>query len=161
MIFRLSLKLSSKIKAGKLIEMPLDENSYTDWSAHLFTADRIQYVILTNTTSLYSCVMLGKCVTNSSVFIERALSGLREFMDADGQAFTFQKFIAPNRGTVNFAKALNRSVTGSMNDMIFHAQMWLTEGGLPPLDVGFKLNEMPMSALGYADPRRAFKVMTV
>jgi hypothetical protein len=33
--------------------MPLDENPYADWSCHLFTADRTQYIILSNTASLY------------------------------------------------------------------------------------------------------------
>ena len=157
MIFRLSQKLNKKVKAGNLSVMPLDDNPYADWSCHLFSADRTQYVILTNTESLYSCVTFGRGITNDSVFIERALSSLREFMEDDGQAFAYQKFIAPASGTVSFAKALNRSVTGSMNDMIYHAQMWLIEEELSPFDVGFKLNEIPMSALGYGNPRETFK----
>jgi hypothetical protein len=32
MILRLSQKLNTKIKAGKLTEMPLDQNRYADWS---------------------------------------------------------------------------------------------------------------------------------
>ena len=85
------------------------------------------------------------------------LSSLREFTESDGQAFVYQRFIAPSSATVSFAKSLNRSVTGSMNDMIYHAQMWLVEEELSPFDVGFKLNEPPMSALGYAHPKDAFK----
>ena len=157
MILRLSQKLNKKIKAGTLSEMPLDDNPYSDWSCHLFTADRTQYVIITNTKSLYSTVMFGKGITDDSRFIERVLSSLREISESDGQAFVYQKFIAPSSATVSFAKALNRSVTGSMNDMIYHAQMWLIEEELSPFDVGFKLNEMPMSALEYANPKDAFK----
>ena len=45
--------------------------------------------------------------------------------------------------------------------MIGDAKMWLTEGDLSPHDVGFKLNQIPMSALGkphgYQRPREAFK----
>ena len=52
MIFRLSQKLNTKIKAGKVTDMPLDENQYADWSCHLFTADHTQYIILSNTPSL-------------------------------------------------------------------------------------------------------------
>jgi hypothetical protein len=50
-----------------------------------------------------------------------------------------------------------------MNDMIYHAKMWLIERELSPFDVGFKLNEMPMSALvgpngrKYANPKDVFK----
>jgi hypothetical protein len=79
MILRLSRKLNTKIKAGKLSEMLLDENPYADWSCHLFTADRTQYIIMSNTPSLYSCVMYGKGITDDSRFIGRALSTIREF----------------------------------------------------------------------------------
>ncbi len=116
MIFRLSQKLAKKLNEGKLCEMPLDENPYSDWSCHLFTADRTQYIIMSNTASLYSCVMYGKGITDDSRFIERTLSTIREFMEDDGQQFVYRKFIAPASGTVSFAKALSRSVTGSMNE---------------------------------------------
>lgn len=85
MIPRLSQKLNAKIKAGKLTEMPLDENPYADWSSHLFTAARTQYIILTNTPSLYSCVMYGRGITDDSTFIDRALDTIREFTADDGQ----------------------------------------------------------------------------
>ena len=163
MILRLSQKLNTKIKAGTLGDIPLDENPYADWSAHLFTADRTQYIIMSNTKSLYSCVMYGKGITDDNRFIDRALSTIREFMEDDGQSFVYQRFIAPASGTVSFAKALNRSVTGSMNDLIKFAKMWLTEGDLSPHDTGFKLNDMPMSALGkprgYGHPREVFKLL--
>src|ERR1700693_1190063 len=118
MIFRLSQKLSTKIKEGPLGILPLDENPFADWSAHLLVADRTQYIILSHTKSLYSTVMYGKGITNDSNFIERALSSIREFMEDDGQAFVYHRFIAPASGTVSFAKALNRSVTGSVNDLV-------------------------------------------
>jgi len=143
----------------------LDENPYADWSTHLFTTDRTQYVILSNTTSLYSIVMYGRGVTNGSVFIERALSSLHEFMEADGQEFVYRRLVAPARGTVRFAKALNRSVIGSMNELIQSAKIWLADGDLSPFDVGFKLNDFLLSALategsgGYGKPREAFKLM--
>ena len=120
MIFRLTQKLSTKIKAGRLSESPLDENPYADWSCHVFTAGRTHYIIVSNTASLYSCVMYGKGITDDSRFTERTLSTIREFMDDDGQAFAYQRFIAPatGTGTVSFAKALNRSVTGSLNELM-------------------------------------------
>jgi hypothetical protein len=147
MIFRLSQKLNAKIKAGTLRALPLEKNPFADWSAHLFVADRTQYILLSNTKSLYSAVMFGKGITNDSQFIERALSNIREFMEADGQEFVYHRLIVPASGSVGFAKALDRSVTGSMNDLIRHATYWLEAGDISPFDVGFKLNEIPMSAL--------------
>ena len=157
MIFRLSQKLNTKINAGTLGAQALHENPFADWSAHLFSADRTQYIIICNTKSLYSTVMYAKGITNDNQFITRALGGIREFMEDDGQEFTYQSLIAPACASVRFGKALSRSVTGSMNDLVYHATMWLTEGALSPHDVGFKLNDIPFSPLGYANPREAFK----
>ena len=155
-----------KIKTGKLDEAPLDESPYADWSCHLFTANRSQYIILSNTTSLYSCLMLGKGITNDDEFVERALSTICEFMEEDGQASVFEKFIAPSIATVSFAKALNRSVTGSMNDHIQGAKLYLSDG-MALQEVGFRLNKTPLSALTdaagrkYANPHEVFTRLAV
>ena len=77
------------------------------------------------------------------------------------QEFIFRGFIATAAGTVQFASALSRSVTGSMNDLVNAAQIWLTEAELSPFDVGFKINNMPMSFLDYKVPRDAFKALGV
>jgi hypothetical protein len=159
MIFRLSQKLCTRIKAGSPTVLPMDENPFADWSAHLFTADRIQYLLLCNTKSLYSTVMFAKGMTNDNLFITRALGGLREFMAADGQEFVYQQLIAPASASVRFAKALNRSVTGSMNDLIYMAKTYLLEADMPAHEVGFRLNRTPFSALAYANPRKTFTSM--
>jgi hypothetical protein len=71
--------------------------------------------------------------------------------------------IVPACSSVRFAKALSRSVTGSINDLILHATDWMTEGELSPHDVGFKLNDILLSSLGgnrsdrYGKRREAFK----
>ena len=117
MIFRLSQKLNAKVKAGNLAALPLHENPLADWSAHLFVAGRTQYILLSNTKSLYSTVMYGRGITDAT-FIERALSNIREFLAADGQEFVYHRFIVPATASVRFAKALDRSVTGSMNDVL-------------------------------------------
>src|SRR5271165_4138631 len=100
MIFRLSQKLNTKIKAGTLATLPLDENPFADWSAGLFLVGRSQYILVTNTKSLYSTVLPGKGVTVEKTFIERALSSIREFMDADGHGGTYERYIAPARASV-------------------------------------------------------------
>lgn len=162
MIIRLSQKLAKKIKVGALDTVPLDGNLYADWSAHIFTADRTQYILLANTKSLYSCVTYGKGITNESKFTERALSTIREFMQDDGQQFAHRKFIAPASGTIQFAKALSRSVTGSMNDHV-HAAKFMLADDMAPSEIGYRLNETPMSALvdsegrKYGYPEEVFK----
>ena len=58
--------------------MPLDENPIVGQSGHLFVADRTQYILLSNTKSLYSTVMYGAGMTDESRFIDRALCNLRK-----------------------------------------------------------------------------------
>ena len=167
MIFRLSQKLATKLKESRLPEVPLDDNPYADWSAHLFTVARTQYIIVANTKSLYSVVFYGQGITNYSHFISRALNALGEFMEDDGQSFVYQRLIAPTAASVKFAKALDRSVTGSINELVKFATYYLEEGDISPHDVGFKLNDVLLSALapskkdGYGKPNEAFKALHV
>src|SRR5262245_57541149 len=120
MIFRLSAKLNAKIDSGPLKPLPQDVNPFGDWSADLFVADRAQYLLCCNTRLLYSAVMFAKGIANDSFFIERVLSNIRETLEADGQEFVYHRFIVPATGSVRFSKALNRSVIGSMTDLIRH-----------------------------------------
>ena len=136
MIFRLSQKLSTKIKAGKLLGEPPHDNPFADWSAHLFVADRTQYILVSNTRSLYSVVMYGQGVTDDDLFIKRALDNLREGLEADGHLSVYRTFIAPSSGLVRFAKASDRAVTGSMNELIASAKALLIMDELSPFDVG-------------------------
>jgi hypothetical protein len=163
MIFRLSQKLNAKIEVGTLQTLPLDDNPFADWSARLFFVDRTHYILLSNTKSLYSTVMYGKGITDEGRFVERALSNLREFMENDGQEFSYRRLIAPASATIRFARALDRTVTGSINDLINQATSMLAASELSPFDVGFRLNDVPLSAIAasnadkYGTPREAFK----
>ena len=156
MIIRLSAKLAARFDFTPPKILPLDDNPLADWSGHVFTAARTQFMILTNTASLYSTVFYGRGIPSDNHFIESAMSSLRDLMEADGLSFIYQQCIAPVSGTVQFSKALNRSVTGCMNDLILHAKRWLIERDLSPHDTSFKLNELPFSSLKHRTPRDVF-----
>jgi hypothetical protein len=162
MILRLSRRLSTKIKVGALPAAPLDDDPYADWSARLFTAERTRSILLSHTSSLYSVVMFGRGITHDRLLIGRASDSLREFMDYDGLELMYLNFIAPTTASVRFHKALNRSVTGSMNQLEERAKSYL-ESEWSPMDVGFKLNEMLLSSIGtrdtggYGTPRDALR----
>jgi hypothetical protein len=146
--------------------VPLDDNPYADWSAHLFTVARTQYIIVANTKSLYSVVFYGQGITDYSHFISRALSALGEFMEDDGQSFVYQRLIAPTAASVKFAKALDRSVTGSINELVKFATFYLEDDeDISPFEIGIRLNDILLSALGsskshpYGKPKEAFKAL--
>ena len=83
-------------------------------------------------------------------------------MKDDGQQFAYAKFIAPASGSIRFAKALNRKTTGSINELILAADHVLADGDVSLHEVGFKINDVLLSALGsegfggYGKPREAF-----
>lgn len=163
MILRLSQKLSTKIKAGKLKALSLDSNPYVDWSCHLFIANRAQYIMLSNTASMYTCVMSGRGITNKSSFTPSVCATIREFLTDDGQQFAYERFIAPSTAEVQFAKAHNRGVTGSMNELIGTAEYLLAAHDHSPHSVGFELNDILLSYVGtketggYGRPKTAFR----
>lgn len=165
MIFRLTHKLNQKLKTGSLDHLALDQNPFADWSCRLFSADRRQYILLSNTSSLYSCVMPGKGTPDAETFVENALDCLRDFTADDAHQWAFRNFIAPARETVHFSKALNRSVTTSMNQLVEYAQDLLIDNRLPSHEVGYRLNEYLLSCIaatksdGYGTPRDAFQRM--
>lgn len=157
MIIRVTTKLGRKIGESPHRSLAPDANPFADWSADLFTADRTQYVIVVNTPSLYALVMYGRGITTGERFLRLWMSPLGDLMRHDGLSFTFERLVVPAVGQVAFSKALNRRVTGSMNDMIAHAKAHLTIDGRSPHETSFRLNEMPMSYLGHGVPRDAFR----
>lgn len=152
MLFRLSLKLARKTKVGQLAELPLDDNPFADWSCHVFNVGRTQFLIVTNTRSLYSCLLPGAGITNGDVFVERSFLAIREFLEHDQQIHALDKLAAVSASTPHFAKALSRSITGSMNDLIFGAKLLLGDG-VDRLEAASRLNKTPLSALSTADGR--------
>lgn len=153
---RITAKLGKKIHVAPAKSLTADTNPFADWSARLFTADRTQYILISNTVSLYSMVIYGKGITDDCIFLEQSLNFMGEFLGEDGFEFIFEKWIAPSSILVSFSKALNKSVTGSMNDLVYLAKYHLIEGEKSPWETSLYLNQVPMSYLKYGNPRDAF-----
>jgi hypothetical protein len=141
MIFRLTQSLNARINAGTLEAWPLHENLLLDWSAHLFTVGRRRFILLSNTVSLLSAVVPGQGVTSEDSFRGRAFDGIRACLTALGHECISRTVIPAHSGPVRYAKALNRSVSGSMNELVRQAELWLREGDLTLPDVGDRLND--------------------
>lgn len=163
MILRLTQKLGSRLKAGSLKPMAMDEAPVADWTGHLFFVNRSPYIILCNTATLYTTVLFGNGITDDSIVIPRALAALRATMEADGLAFAYERFIVPRTGVVYFASGFSRSVTGSMNELVAYAKVLLADEEVSPYGLSGTLNDMLLSSLrtddsrGYGRPREAFR----
>ncbi|HEY3275567.1 MAG TPA: hypothetical protein VGJ94_03020 [Syntrophorhabdaceae bacterium] len=159
MIIRLGNTLAKKIKETVLPPVPPSSSPFADWTARLFTADRTQYILVSNTSALYSAVFYGKGVTDANQLINRVLDSLRDIMTEDGFESIYEKRIGPETGEFLLSKTANRSVTGSMNDMIWRGKYHLIRDEISPFDVSSLLNKTPMSSLKYGYPRDAFGLM--
>lgn len=157
MIYRLSKKLAEKIDClDCLNDIPMVNNPFTDWSANLFRVQRIQYIIVSNTTSLYSVLMYGRGITDHDDFIRGVRNTMRIYMEDDGKEKLYNRFIESDDSPIMFAKALNRSVTGSMNDLIKGVKFHLEYDDLSLFDAAQRINETPISCLKGAYPTEAF-----
>ena len=160
MILRLPLKLNDRIGGDTLGALTPHANPLLDWSVRAFEAGRAEYVLLSNTRSLYSAVLEG-VGPNAVRFAERVVGVIRAILEGAGHGSLagISSELAPE--SVRFAKALDRSVTGSMNELVAYATLLLAGGDLSVPEVGVRLNDLLLSALAggadkYGTPRDAF-----
>jgi len=156
MIMRVTARLGKRIGHVPAQVLPPASNPFTDWSAHVFPAGRTQYIIIANTVSLYSVLMHGEGVTDNSVFLKRAMASLLDTLRSDGFGFIFERLIVPDAFKVFLSKSLNRSVTGSMGDLVYQAKCCFGRESITPFEMSFRLNGTPLSRLGHKSPREAF-----
>jgi len=161
MIFRLTQKLGKKIGEALTHRLPLDANPFADWTGNLFTVERVQYIILTNTPSLYSIVFPGRGVTDHGSFLRNAFSNMHEFMAGDGNEFFFRRFVEPHTEEALFSKTGDRSVLGSINDLVYQAKFYLRVRGLSPMETSLEVNETPMTYLDGGHPAKAFRNLKI
>ena len=159
MIFRLTAKLARKIGLDPLplLSRVKGKDPLLDWSAHLFTVQRTQYILVTNSESLYSLVMPGRGITTGRQFVHSVGTGLQAFVAAQGSNLMGVKDLPWQGRDTFFSKANDRRILGSMNDFIFQAKIRLEEGQQTPLEVSFYLNETPMSYLKHRSPKEVFR----
>ena len=156
MILRLTAKLGSKIGASPEQCLSLSMNPFLDWVGHLFTAERTQYIILSNTVSLYSIIMYGRGITDDNEFISQSLSNMRELMASDGLEFIFHRLIAPSAGTIRYSKVRDRKVLGSIAELVREARFYIIERQTSPFDAASQVNQIPLSYLRYKHPKEVF-----
>lgn len=161
MILRLPLKLNAALRGGTPGVLAPHENPLLDWSVRAFGAGRKECVLLSNTRSLYSAVLDGVAGENAARFAERVVGVIRAILEGVGRGSLAGTGSELTPESVRFAKALDRSVTGSMNELVAYATVLLAGGDLSVPEIGVRLNDLLLSALAggadkYGTPRDAF-----
>jgi hypothetical protein len=94
-----------------------------------------------------------------------AILDRRDTLPAPPFSTAVNSFIMPRTGLIRFASTFSRSVTGSMNELVSSAQVLLADEETSPFDLGFRLNDLLLSASttdearDYGKPRDAFRVL--
>jgi hypothetical protein len=156
MLIRFTQKLSKKLKIGSLAQIEDDPDPFIEWYANLFAAERVQYILTTESKSLLSLVFYGRGVTDDNIFIKHWLGSMREYFSEIGKSFVFEKIIGPRTGQFIYAKTSSKSILGSMNDMISMSKFMLPARSMSPHELSQMINETPFKAIKYQRPLDAF-----
>ena len=157
MIVRTTAKLAKQVGVSSLNATPLAENPFTDWTCRVFNVgDRESLMLITNTASLYSLLAPANGLENLEEFSYGLIHYLERHLLMDGFEEVLREHVVPELKTMLLAKTLNRSVTGSMTDMVKLSGHMLLEDGDSLERVAGKLNKTPFGALDYNYPRDRF-----
>jgi hypothetical protein len=161
MILRFTKKLADKLKIKSPKDCEYEVNPFEEWYGHLFTANRIQYILFTNAYSLYSSIIPAKGILTIRDFMDLNFSCLDEVLKNDGLEMIMEKYITPKTEVIEICKTNNRAILGSMNDMINHSKIFLIEYKLPTIEISKRLNETPFSYIKYKRPLSMIKQLLI
>ncbi len=116
---------------------------------------RWQFIILTNSQTLYSIIIEGKGISNKDSFLVQAQKGIYDQLVFDGNGSLYETYLAPFANSVEFYRPSNRRILGSMKELIFQVKVDLLEFGLSLPLVNTRINETPMSMLDHRNPKIA------
>ena len=161
MIIRMTNKLAQKLKIGPLTMVHADPGPYLEWYAHLFTADRMQYILVTEAKSLFSIMMYGRGISNTDRFLDQWIGIMRENLINSGNRSIYNDIFLPNLDKIILAKTLSKSILGSMNDMIRISSIVVDAEGSSPDDLSRLINRTIFKGINYQKPKDAFKKLKI
>jgi hypothetical protein len=138
---------------------PPVSNRVADWCAHEFRFSRYRYLIFCNTASLCPVVMLATGVTDGEKLMMRMVGGLQTCLRGGALEQQFQQQILPAGPALQWAPIPDRSVLGSINELVFLAKCFLEARDDGPEQLSRRLAHTPMMALGGKSPERVFPTL--
>jgi len=136
------------VSRSQIKDYPDQPGPLQEWYANLFYRNRKKCLIFTNTDSLFSFIVpyvYRKDIKNILELFRKGLSKALFYETFDAEQI---KKIMSLADDVIIAKTNNRSVLGSMNELVFQCQVYLDmhedEGEKGLILASHKLNETPM-----------------
>ena len=152
MNFRVTNKIAKKLKLSEYtIDKQTDYIFFETWFVNLFRADKKEYIISTEATSLFSIVIEGVGVTNTKWFEAKFNKYLIEYAN---EQFLNEKLeiYYMNKHQNFYYKTNDKKIIGSQNDLIYNAIYHLEYDELDFFETSIRINQMPMSLIKYNPP---------
>ena len=143
-------KLLSELKE-KPAEIQQIPSELSGWHANLFRVDRRKCILFTHDKTLYSLFIPGLLKTHFQNIIEVFSQNLFKSLLSENLTQNLIELVLDDISKIKITKTNNRSVLGSMNDLIFHIKFVIAQnGGLMNTDIfelNHNLNRIPMGAI--------------
>ena len=154
--FRCTQRVLRRLGIEAIADAPVSTTRLGDWYINLLLVRRHRLLIFVSEPTLLSVFIP---VNELSTLIPRFRRGLAEVLQALGAPTRAIEAEISDTETVAFAATVNRSVLGSMNDLIFQAKWELERDPQQTLlELGLRLSQIPCKPLGYRYPREAAMV---
>ena len=157
------LRKEMGLKKADLCEVVQIFSYLGPWHANLMYIDRRKCVLFVNDKTLFNFIAADVSradIRNLGVLFRSLLQCM---LSDEGLEASAKEKIMSEYDELGYAKTQNRSVLGSMNDLVFHYKYHIQDaGGVHSYEIpGIiqKLNRMPMGALEYAYPIEALRAM--
>ena len=157
--FRLTRKLSEKLRLDRL---PRSDNPdvASVWHSNLFRVGGVQYILLTESSTLFSVLLQGRGISDSDSFVASATGQIENEFRRGGWLSLLGNLIAFDRDGPNLLAAQDRSILSSMNEIV---RMVTWEISNRPGDLRSYTkyaNEIPLTRKGVMDqPVRRLKLL--
>ncbi len=151
-LIRCTQKLLKELKV-KPLESDPKVGLIGSWHANLLHIDHRKCVLITNDTTLYSVFIAGLRKPDFKIFPEVFCQALFKNLRCDNFSQQQIEMILEELREIEIGKSNNRSVLGSMNDLVFIIKYSINRvGGLDSTDLAelnWDINRNRLSAIGY------------
>ena len=155
----LSAKLAKALDIRPSKNYALSPNKYENWYCDLFYGDRYPYIMLTNHASLFTVVGAKSGVRCDSELITMMNRCVRDVMESFQLEMVYQTAVAPLFARTSFYSRKDKSVIGSMNDLIYMIKTSPKLDEMSVHDMSIESSKVPMSAICYKYAVEAFSEM--
>ena len=126
---------------------PVVSSRVADWCVHTFPMDEESWLIFCNTASLYPVFSKGLNVTDDETLIRRAVGMILQILPENGYAAQAEIIEKELMLGVQWAPIPDRSVLGSINDLVQSAGYHFDDANLTPAILSQRL--VPCNAYNF------------